>query len=160
MSTATVLAAVLIAVGLAGVVVPLLPGPLLVFAGIALWASERADATGWAVLAGCTAVLALGMVVKYLVPGRRMRDAGVPWTSLALGGLLGVIGFFVIPVLGLPIGFVLGVYLGELARLGSSAAVRPSTRHALAAVGISMLIEFGSGLLAATLWAVAAFVTD
>ena len=80
----------------------------------------------------------------------------VPWTSLTLGALLGIVGFFVIPVIGLPIGFVLGVYLTELARLGSAQAWT-STRHALAAVGLSMLIEFISSLIAAAIWAVAAF---
>ena len=35
-----------------------------------------------------------------------------------LGGVLGVVGFFVIPVIGLPLGFVLGVYLSELSRVG------------------------------------------
>lgn len=148
MSTATVLAAVLIVVGLAGVLIPLLPGPILIWAGIGLWSFERADVTGWVVLAVATAVLAIGLVAKYAFPGRRLREAGVPWITLAFGALLGVIGFFVIPLFGLPIGFVLGVYLAELSRLGSSAAAWPSTRQAVAAVGISMLIEFGSGLIA------------
>lgn len=152
MSTATVLAAVLILVGLAGVVIPLLPGPILIWVGIGLWSFERADVTGWVVLGVATAVLALGLVAKYALPGRRLREAGVPWITLAFGALLGVIGFFVIPLFGLPIGFVLGVYLAELSRLGSNAAAWPSTRHAVAAVGISMLIEFASGLLAATVW--------
>jgi uncharacterized protein YqgC (DUF456 family) len=152
MSTATVLAAVLIVVGLAGVLIPLLPGPILIWVGIALWAFDRADVTGWAVLVVTSAILALGLVAKYLLPGRRLREAGVPWITLAFGVLLGVIGFFVIPILGLPIGFVLGVYLAELSRLGSNAAAWPSTRQAVTAVGISMLIEFGSGLLAAAVW--------
>ena len=34
--------------------------------------------------------------------------------SLGAGAVLGVIGFFVIPVVGLVVGFVLGVYLAEL----------------------------------------------
>ena len=32
--------------------------------------------------------------------------------------MLGIVGFFVVPVVGLLLGFVLGVYLAELARLG------------------------------------------
>src|SRR4051794_26451558 len=103
MSTATALAAVLIVVGLAGVVIPLLPGLILIWAGIALWAFERADATGWAVLGVTTVVLGLGLIAKYAFPGRRLREAGVPWITLAFGALLGVIGFFVIPLFGLPI---------------------------------------------------------
>jgi uncharacterized protein YqgC (DUF456 family) len=152
MSTATVLAAVLIVVGLAGVLIPLLPGPILIWVGIGLWSFERSDVAGWAILIAATAVLAVGLIAKYALPGRRLREAGVPWITLAFGTLLGVIGFFVIPLFGLPIGFILGVYLAELSRLGSNAAAWPSTRQAVTAVGLSMLIEFGSGLLAAAIW--------
>jgi len=152
MSAATLLAAVLILVGLVGVIVPLLPGPVLIWVGIGIWSFERGDFTGWVVLLVATVVLAIGLVAKYLLPGRRLREAGVPWITLALGALLGVIGFFVIPLIGLPIGFVLGVYLAELFRLGTNAAAWPSTRQAVVAVGVSMLIEFGSGLVAAAVW--------
>lgn len=152
MSTATFLAAVLIAVGLAGVLIPLLPGPILIWAGIGVWSFDRSDSTGWVILALTTAVLAVGLVAKYVFPGRQLREAGVPWITLAFGALLGVIGFFVIPVLGLPIGFILGVYLAELSRLGTNEAALPSTRQAVIAVGVSMLIEFGTGLIAAAIW--------
>jgi uncharacterized protein len=152
MSTATLVAAVLIVVGLAGVVIPLLPGLILVWVGIGVWSFERGDATGWLVLAGASAVLALGLVAKYALPGRRLREAGVPWITLAFGVTLGVVGFFVIPIIGLPIGFVLGVYLAEIFRLGSPGAAWPSTRSAVAAVGLSLLIELGAGMIAAAIW--------
>ena len=61
-------------------------------------------------------LVALGVVVKYVVPGRRLKAAGVPTSTLLLGAALGVVGFFVIPVVGLLVGFVLGVYLAELRR--------------------------------------------
>jgi hypothetical protein len=55
-------------------------------------------------------------------------------------------------VVGLFIGFVLGIYLAELARLGAHEAAWPSTRQALAAVGWSIVIEMATGLLAAAVW--------
>jgi uncharacterized protein YqgC (DUF456 family) len=152
MSTATVLAAVLIVVGLGGVLIPLLPGHVLIWLGVGLWSFERADSTGWVVLAVVSVVLAIGMVVKYALPGRRLREAGVPWITLAIGASLGVVGFFVIPVLGLPIGFVAGIYGAEFARLGSTQAAWPSTRQAVTAVGLSLLIELAFGLFAAAIW--------
>lgn len=152
MTPETLIAAVLVVVGLVGVVVPVLPGLLLVLAGIAVWAVPRGDAAGWTVLGIAVAVVVLGSVAKYLVPGRRLRDAGVPGRTLLLGGLLGIVGFFVVPVVGLVLGFVLGVFLAELARLGDRAAAWPSTRHALAAAGWSVLIELGTGLVAAAVW--------
>jgi uncharacterized protein YqgC (DUF456 family) len=151
-STATFVAAVLVVLGLLGVVVPVLPGLLLVWLGIALWAFGQGDGGGWLVLAVATVVLALGTVIKYAVPGRHLKEAGVPGVSIVTGVVLGVVGFFVIPVVGLPIGFVLGVFLAELLRLGSTARAWPSTVHAVKAMGVSMLIELGAGLLASAVW--------
>lgn len=148
----TVVAGLLIAAGIVGILLPVLPGLMLVLAGIAVWAVPRNDAVGWTVLAAATAIVVLGTVAKYLLPGRRLRDSGVPTRTLVAGAVLGVAGFFVIPVLGLFIGFVLGVFGAELARLGDTAMAWPSTRGALYAVGWSILIELAAGLLAAAVW--------
>jgi uncharacterized protein YqgC (DUF456 family) len=148
----TVLAAVLVVVGIVGIALPILPGLVLVVAGVAVWAIARADAVAWIVLGIVVAIVLVGSVVKYLLPGRRLRDSGVPGRTIAAGAVLGVVGFFVIPVLGLFIGFVLGVYLSELARLGGHEVAWPSTRRALAAVGWSIVIEMATGLIAAAVW--------
>ena len=52
-------------------------------------------------------------------PGSPAQGGGIPTSTLLLGGVLGVVGFFVIPVVGLLVGFVLGVYLAELSRVGA-----------------------------------------
>jgi uncharacterized protein YqgC (DUF456 family) len=145
--------AVVIAVGLVGVLVPVLPGLVLVWAGLLVWATEVQTTTGWVVLGVATLVLAASQVAKYLLPGRRMRAAGVPDRTLVVGGLLGIVGFFVVPVVGLPLGFVLGVYLAERARLGVPGRAWTSTAHALKGVGLSILIELVAGLLVAVTWA-------
>lgn len=152
MSTATALAAVLIAVGVVGVVVPVLPGLILVAAGILVWAVAESTAGAWTVFAAAAAVLVAGTVVKYALPGKQLRDSGVPGITLATGVLLGVIGFFVIPVVGLPIGFVLGVYLAELGRLRDHTPAWSSTVGAVRAVWVSLLIELLTGLLAVAVW--------
>jgi hypothetical protein len=147
----TLLAGLLVVVGLVGVVVPMLPGLVLVVAGIAVWSVPRHDALGWTVLGVAVAIVAVGTVAKYLLPGKKMRAAGVPGRTLLAGGVLGIVGFFVVPVVGLVLGFVLGVYLAELARLGRDRAWT-STRAALGAVGWSILIELAAGLLATAVW--------
>lgn len=154
MTVSAVVAGVLIALGLLGSVLTVLPGLLLVVAGVAVWAVPRNDVVGWTVLAAALGVALLGAVAKYLVPGRALRAAGVPGRSLVAGAVLGVVGFFVIPVLGLFLGFVTGVYLAELARLGDHARAWPSTRQAVRAVGWSVLIELAAGLLATVVWIV------
>lgn len=141
-----------IAVGLIGILVPAVPGALLVLAAILVWASEVATSTSWVILAVAAACITVSQVAKFTIPGRQMVGAGVPRSSLLAGALLGIVGFFVIPVAGLVIGFVAGVYAAERRRLGSRGSARSSTRSALRAVGLSMLIELGGALLAAGVW--------
>jgi len=151
MTGVEVLVAVGIAVGLVGVVVPLLPGALLAWAAIVVWGFTIGTATGWAVVGVATVVIAAGQIVKYTIPGRGLRTAGVPNRSLVVGGLVAIVGFFVVPVVGVFLGFVLGVYASEVQRVGPQTAW-PSTKAALRAVGVSMLLELTSTLLAAAVW--------
>lgn len=147
-----VLVALAIAIGLVGIAVPLLPGSLLVFAAIAVWAVVEHTTVSWVTLAAVSAVLAATVAVKYLWPVRRMRRADVRTGSLVAGSVLGVVGFFVVPVLGLPLGFVLGVFLAELAQRRDRRLAWTSTVHALKGVALSVGVEFLGALLATGIW--------
>ena len=155
MAVVDLLVGLAVLVGVVGVVVPVLPGSVLVLVAVLVWALALGSPAGWVVFALVTSMLAVGAVVKYLVPGRGLKAVGVPGRTLVAGGLLGFVGFFVVPVIGLFLGFVLGVYLSELQRVGGGAAW-PSTRAALKAAGLSLLIELAAALLAAGTWLVAA----
>jgi uncharacterized protein YqgC (DUF456 family) len=157
--TATdLLAALAVLVGLAGIVIPVLPGTVLILVAVLIWAAAVGTGTAWAVAAVATVLLVVGTVVKYAIPGRSLKAVGVPTSTMVVGGLLGIAGFFVIPVVGLFVGFVCGVYVAELRRVGPSAAW-PSTWAAMKATGMSILIELAAGLLAATAFAVGVVVT-
>jgi uncharacterized protein YqgC (DUF456 family) len=147
-----VVVALAIAAGIVGVVVPVLPGALLAWAAIAVWALAVGSPTAWAVLAVATLVIGGAQLVKLLVPGRRLRAAGVPRRSIVAGVALAAVGFFVIPVVGFFVGFPLGVYLEERRRLGPHAPAWHSTREALRAMGLSILIELAATVLAASAW--------
>jgi uncharacterized protein YqgC (DUF456 family) len=157
-ATVDVIVGLVVVVGLVGILVPVLPGLLLIWAAVAVWSTERQDATGWVVLAVVTALALAGSALKYLLPGRRMRSEGVPTLTMAAGGALGLVGFFVVPVVGLFLGFVLGVYLAERRRLRQHDAAWASTVVALKAAGWSMLIELLTGLLMAGTWLTALLV--
>jgi uncharacterized protein len=141
-----------IATGLVGIVVPVLPGAVLAWAAIAVWAIAVGGPTAWAVLGVATLAIGGAQIVKVLVPGRRLRDAGVPGRSIAAGLVLAVVGFFVIPVVGFFVGFPLGVYVEERRRLGRHDAAWRSTREALRAMGLSIAIELTATVLAAGVW--------
>jgi uncharacterized protein len=154
-----VLVALAIAVGVVGIVVPLLPGTLLVVAAIAVWAVVENNVTAWVTLGVVAAVVAASTLIKYLWPMRRMRAADVSTWTLVAGAVLGVIGFFVIPVLGLVIGFVLGIYLAELARRRNQRLAWASTVHALKGVALSVGVELAGALLATAAWVVGVYLT-
>jgi len=158
MTSVEVLVALAIAVGLVGILVPVLPGSILILGAVLVWAWNVGGATAWTVFAVAAVILVAGGVVKFLVPNRRLKDAGVPASTQWIGAAVGIVGFFVVPVIGLFIGFVLGVYLAEYHRLGGAAAW-PSTKHALRAVGLSILIELAAGLAATFVWIAGLVVT-
>ncbi|HWD83070.1 MAG TPA: DUF456 domain-containing protein [Kribbella sp.] len=148
----TVLAGIAIFVGIVGIVVPILPGAILSLAAILVWAIVEKSATGWVVFAIAAVLIGASQVVKYVVPERRLREAGVPRRSMLVGVVLGIVGFFVIPVVGMFVGFPIGVYLSELQRRRTHQAAWASTKHALRETGVSMLIELAGTSLAAAVW--------
>src|SRR5688572_22197596 len=99
MSFTEVVVALAIAVGLLGILVPILPGGALVVVAVLVWAVQVGGPTAWVVFAVVAALVATGAVVKYALPGRRLKDAGIPPSTQWTGVALGVVGFFVIPVL-------------------------------------------------------------
>lgn len=138
-------------VGLAGIVLPVLPGLLLIVGAVLLWALVTGGGQAWSLAIGAVIVALGSQVLKYLIPGRRLREAGVPRSTLYAAGLLAIVGFFVIPIVGAVIGFVLGIYLAERRRLGPDAAW-PATVHSLGTVGLAIGIELMAGLLIAAAW--------
>jgi uncharacterized protein YqgC (DUF456 family) len=150
MSGTVVLCGLLVVVGLFGIVVPLLPGTILVALGIGIWAIDDGSTGAWVTLVVALLLLVVGAVVKYAVPGRRLK-ATVPTRTLVVGGLCAVVGFFVIPVVGALLGFPVGIYAAERVRVGAEGAW-PSTKAALKAVGVSILIELAAAVAATVVW--------
>ena len=150
MSGVEFLVALAIAVGLAGILVPILPGSVLILGAVLVWALDVRGPTAWAVFGLVAAILLVGGIVKYLVPNRRLKTIGVPSSTQWVGAIVGIVGFFVIPVVGLFLGFVVGVYAAERHRVGKDAW--RSTKAALRAVGLSIVIELVAGVAATVVW--------
>lgn len=150
-----VLIGLAMAIGLVGVVIPVIPGLLLVgLAGLG-WAILADGAGPWIVFGLMVAVLLVGTIAKYVLPSRSLRQSGAPVSTLVLGAVGGIVGFFAIPVIGLLVGAVAGIYLGELRRLKDSKAAGRSTLSTLRAIGIGLVIELLAGVLAVAVWFVA-----
>lgn len=158
-STIDLLVGLTMLVGIGGTIVPVLPGVAIIAIALVVWAFLVGGPASWITVVVALAILALGQVLKYLLPGRRMTAAGVPGSTIFIGGLAAVAGFFLIPVLGVIVGFVLGVYLCELTRVRGWRQAWESTWVAMKAAGFSVLIELTTALLAVALWATTAIST-
>lgn len=146
-----VLAGLGVLAGLVGIVVVFLPGLVLQVAAVTLWAFEESTWVGWGVLATVVTLAITATVLKYLFPGRRLKEAGVPGWVLFAAIVAAVFGLFAIPVVGGPLFFVVTVYVFERARRGREQAW-PSTKTALKAVAASIGIELAGGFLIAVVF--------
>ena len=150
---ATALVGLVMLVGLAGVLVPLLPGTALVLAAGIGWAALVVDggSTRWVVVAVMAALFVAGLVLKYALPGRHLVGS-LPRRTLLLGAAGAAVGFFLLPPLGLLIGGVAGVYLAEVQRDRRTAW--RSTVQVLKAVGLGVLAELTAAVLMVGTWLV------
>ncbi|MPV38648.1 DUF456 domain-containing protein [Georgenia subflava] len=156
---AELLVGLVIVVGLVGAVVQVYPGSLIVLAAVAVWGVVTGGVVGWVVLVvAALAVLGAG-IAKYFYAGRYLKGAGVPNRTLLVGAVLGVIGFFVVPVVGLPLGFVLGVYLSEMQRRRNQREAWRATISAMKATGLTILIELSGAMVATGAWVVGLLLT-
>jgi uncharacterized protein YqgC (DUF456 family) len=107
------LAVALIVIGIAGTVLPALPGVVFVFGGIVLaaWIDDFARVSGWTV--GALAVLAvLGFCVDYLAAALSARRAGATKAGL-LGAALGTVAGVATGLWGLVFMPLVGAAIGE-----------------------------------------------
>ena len=156
----TLLVGLVMVVGLVGVVVPVLPGTALVLAAGVAWAALVVDGgTGrWVVVGVMAALFVTGLVLKVLLPGRRLSGE-LPRSTLLLTGVGAAVGFVVLPPLGLLLGAVAGTYAAEARRLGPGAPARASTVRVLKAVGLGVLAELTAAVLMVGTWLVGLTVT-
>ncbi|MFB7307548.1 DUF456 domain-containing protein [Streptomyces sp. NPDC056192] len=143
-----------ILLGLVGVLVPGVPGQAIVWAAVLWWALTERTPVAWGVLIGATALLLLNQALKPLLRPRRPRESGAPRKTLMLGGIAGIVGFFVLPVVGGIVGYVGAIYGAERLRLGSGGAARASLRSVMRATGYSVLVELFACLLVTGTWLV------
>lgn len=108
------LAAILVLVGIAGTILPMLPGIPLVFAGlfIAAWLDGFTKVSVLTIIIiGLIALLAL--IVEFVASFITVKKAGASKYALWGAAIGGLIGFFTGP-LGLIIGTAVGAAIGEL----------------------------------------------
>ncbi|MCQ1994310.1 DUF456 domain-containing protein [Arthrobacter sp. zg-Y1171] len=148
----TIAAALVIAVGLIGIVVPVLPGSILILIALLGWALGVQSAPAWWSFGIGAVLLIAGMLSSAFLTGRRLKEREIPKRSIVAGVAVGIVGMFTIPAVGLFIGFAVGLLLSEWLRKRDLSAAWSSSVATLKAMGIGILAELALALTAGGLW--------
>jgi uncharacterized protein YqgC (DUF456 family) len=150
-----VLAIVLVLLGVAGCVLPALPGPPLAWVGLfVVWAARgfepraMGEAVPWILLGATVLVTAIDVLLPFVGAKRYGATKAGMWGSV-VGMLAGMIWF---PPFGLIVGTLVGAFAGEWIR------GRASGESAKAAWGVFVGTMVGIGLKLAVCGAIAWFV--
>ena len=157
---ATVLAAVVMIVGLAGTVIPFLPGLALIWATALVYGLLVGfGAVGISVMVLLTVIVAAGIVKSILVPRRMAEGHGVSGWSQVLALVGAVLGIVFIPFVGVLVGALVGLFVAELVNQRNWSAAARATVVVAKSFGVSTLIDVALAMLMIGLWSIWAFVT-
>lgn len=150
-----VLIGLTMAVGIVGTLVPVLPGLLLVWlAGLAWAILDGADTTHWIIFAIMTLIFLVGFGLSFYIPAKSTKRDSAPKWTLLVASFFALIGFFVIPIVGLAIGFISGVFICHLIAGREFHRALRSTGTTLKALGLVSLIHCLCGIAIATAWVI------
>lgn len=138
---AAIIAAVLAIVGVIGIIVPVLPGSITILIGLLVWAIWGGSGWAWAAFVIGGIPLIAGMISGWVLTKRGLDKREIPNWPILVGVGAGIVGMFVLPALGLPIGFVVGLVVAEYVRLKDWRQALDTSWSAVKTLGLGMIIE-------------------
>jgi uncharacterized protein len=150
----TVVAGLLLVVAAVGTVYPVLPGSLLAIVTLIAWAWVLGSAASWTAAAIGVVVAVIGWSASAVLTGRTLKQQQIPKRSVAVAVVCAVAGMFLMPVIGLFVGFGVGLLASELVRHRDLRAALDSSVQTLKATGLGILVEFAMVCLAASVWTI------
>lgn len=152
--------AILMAIGIIGTVIPFVPGLALTWFAGGLWAYfDGGDSTRVKLFILMTIFTVTGYAAQFVLPAATATAFKAPPRTILFGALLGLIGFFIVPVIGAPIGFMTGVYASFLASTNDSTEAWKMAVRTAVAYGWGLLLQVFCGLLVALTWIVGLILT-
>ena len=107
---------------------------------------------GIGVVVLATLVSAVAVALGFILPKRLADESGASTKSQMAAVLGGIIGFFVIPVIGVPIGALGGIAIAEYLDKEDWALARESTIAVAKGFGLSALAQVVAGFVILILW--------
>jgi len=147
------------AIGLVGTIVPVVPGVTLVWgAGLAWAILDGADLIHWSLLAIMTIFFVAAHVLSIYIPSKTTSGPKNPKWTFLFASLCAIVGFFIVPIIGVPLGFAIGVFIRQLIASREFHLALKATGNTLKALGVVVLIQCGCAIAIAATWALGLFL--
>lgn len=146
----------------AGLLIPVFPGLIILWFATLVYAllqqaAGRMAWIDWSLFALITVLAVAGGIVDNIIIARKMRGRSVPWRSILLAYLAGLVGsIFFTPIVGIAAS-PLALYAAESARLRDRKLGFESARAYMIAWGWAFAAVFSIGAVMILLWIVWAF---
>lgn len=151
---ATVVIGLVMAVGVAGTIVPFLPGVLLIWLAAVIYAFLVGFSPVAIIALAVLTFLAAGSVVTSVALPKHAADAhDVSRWSQLVAVVGAVVGFFVIPIVGVVVGALIGLFVAELAHQRDARDAWDSTVALAKGFGLSALIDVAIAIFMTVIWA-------
>lgn len=149
----TVVCAIALVVGLIGTLIPILPGVAFMWLASLLYGFVVGYTPfGVVVMFILTALMVASLIVGAILPRKAAVESGAATRSQVVGVIGAVIGFFIIPVVGVIVGALAGLLLAELADKGELRPAWNATIGLAKGFGVGALAQFGFGFAMLLLW--------
>lgn len=155
---ASVVAGILLVVAAVGVVYPVLPGSLIAIVTLLAWAWVIGSWPAWIAAVVASLLCAAGWSASAVLTGKTLRQLGVPKWSIAVALVAGIVGMFLIPVVGIFVGFAVGLLVSEAVRHRDPGRAVGYSLQTLKAMGAGVLVEFALLCVAASVWSAGVLV--
>jgi uncharacterized protein len=154
----TVAAGILLVVAAVGVVYPVLPGSPIAIATLLVWGWVLGSWPAWTAAILGSLLCAAGWSAGAVLTGRKLRELQVPKWSILVAGVAGIAGMFLIPVVGIFVGFAVGLLMSEAIRHQDARRALRYGLQTLKAMGTGVLVEFLMVCAAASVWTIGVIV--
>ena len=150
-------------VGLVGLLVPIFPGLTVMWLATLIYALVQASNKSmtwfeWVLFAIITFLMLVGSIIDNVIIAQRVREKKVPWGSIILGYLAGILAsLFFTPLIGI-LAAPVGLFGAEYLRLRDPRVAFDSTRAWMTGWGITIVVRVVIGVVMIGLWMVWAWL--
>ncbi len=144
-------------VGLLGLLIPVFPGLIIIWLASLFYAlienaAGRMTWIDWTLFALISFLMVMGSVIDNIIIARKMRGRSIPWISIGVAYLAGIIAsMFLTPLVGL-VASPVALFGAEYFRLRNRKTAFESAKSYMVAWSWSFAAVFGVGILMILFW--------